>query len=512
MLTQTFQFGDRQFSGELIRDQASRAANGLSALGVCAGDTVAVLMRNEPNYLSVLLATQKLGAYYVAINWHFKRDEAGFVLTDSGAKVLIVHEDLWPEIESVVPSGVHVVVVPTPPEITKAYKVPVHPTSLPARSLAWHKWLNESDDSPRPDLPPLGSIYYTSGTTGRPKGVRRLPGTPEQAAAWHRTRAVATSVWEGFRTAIVGPLYHGGPNTAAVVALRLSSHVVIFPRFDAEELLRAVHDHKLTHLSLVPIMLIRMLALPDEVRNRYDLSSLEVVTHGGSACPPEIKKRAIAWLGPIIVETYGSTEVGLTTMIKTNEWLRYPGSVGRPFEGTSIRILDGQRSELGPNVPGEIWVNPGKNSLPFTYHNNEDARREIEVDGFISVGDVGYLNEDGYLFITDRKRDMIVSGGVNIYPAEIEKELILCPGVRDCAVFGAPDAEFGERVVAAIQIEPGASIDKLAIVNFLGQRIAGYKIPRIVDFHAELPRDSMGKIFKNRLREPYWKSPARVTE
>lgn len=512
MHTQTFQFGDRHFSGTLIRDQASRAANGLSALGVCPGDTVAVLMRNEPTYLSVMLAAQKLGAYYVAINWHFKREEAAFILVDSGAKVLAVHDDLWPEVAPVVPKGVHVIVVTTPPEIAKAYRVEGQSTSLPEGALDWQKWLSESDDSPLPDLPPLGSIYYTSGTTGRPKGVRRLPGTPEQAAAWHRTRAVATNVWEGFRTAIVGPLYHGGPNTAAVVALKLASHVVIFPRFNAEDLLRAVHDHKLTHLSLVPIMLIRMLALPADVRNRYDLSSLEVVTHGGSACPPEIKRRAIAWLGPIIVETYGSTEVGLTTMINTNEWLRFPGSVGRPFEGTTIRILDGQGLELGPNVSGEIWVNPGKNSLPFTYHNNDEARREIEIDGFISLGDVGYLNEDGYLFITDRKRDMIVSGGVNIYPAEIEKELILCPGVRDCAVFGAPDAEFGERVVAAVQVEPGALTDTQAIVSFLQQRIAGYKIPRLIDFHAELPRDSMGKIFKNRLREPYWTSPARVRE
>jgi long-chain acyl-CoA synthetase len=509
MQQQTFLFGERHIDASLIREDAARAASGFASMGIGAGDTVAVLMRNEPAYLSVMLAVQKLGAYYVAINWHFKQDEAGFVVTDSNAKVLVVHADLWPGVAQAVPPQVQVILVPTPPEVIEAYRLSAPGSAPERRVLDWTSWLQGFNLWAQPDLPPLGSIYYTSGTTGRPKGVRRLPGTPEQAAAWHRTRAVATKAWQGFRTAIVGPLYHGGPNTAAVVALNMASLVVMFPRFDAEALLKAVHEHKLTHLPLVPIMLIRLLGLPEDVRSRYDVSSLEIVTHGGSACPPEIKRRAIAWLGPKLVETYGASEVGLVTMITTEEWLRHPGSVGRPFDGTTIRILDEDGGVLGPHQSGEIWVNPGANSLPFTYQNNEQARREVERDGFIANGDIGYLNEEGYLFITDRKRDMIVSGGVNIYPAEIEKELILCPGVRDCAVFGGPDPEYGERVLAAVQLEPGCTTDRDEILTFLRPRIASYKIPRLIEFHDELPRDSMGKVFKYKLREPHWRNEGR---
>lgn len=507
--SQTVLFGGRSVSGHDIRHQAACAASGLAALGVGHNDTVAVLMRNEPVWLSVLLAAQKLGAYYVGINWHFKADEVAFIVADSEAKVLVVHSDLLPDVSANLPQSLKVLVVATPPEVIDAYGLSPSASSIASGLMDWHEWIQGYAPWPHPDLPPLGNIYYTSGTTGRPKGVRRLPGTAEQSAAWHRTRALATNAWDGFRTVIVGPLYHGGPNTAAVVALNLASLIVMMPRFDALELLEHVSRHRLTHVPLVPIMLVRMMALPPEMRARFDMSSIEIVTHGGSACPPEIKRRAIEWLGPKLVETYGSSEVGLVTMLTSTEWLSRPGSVGRPFAGTRIRIVDDEGAELPTGIDGEIWVDPGPNSLPFTYQNNEAARRAVERDGFISVGDIGHLDADGYLYITDRKRDMIVSGGVNIYPAEIEKVLVLCPGVRDCAVFSAPDTEYGERVVAAVQRESGAMLGESEVRQFLRDRIAAYKVPRTVEFHEALPRDSMGKIFKNKLREPHWRGTGR---
>lgn len=495
-------FGARTIPGADVRDLAARLASGLQGLGVGPGSVVAVMMRNEPAYLSTMLAVQKLGAYYVAVNWHFMREDAGFVLADSGARVFIVHADLLGRLSGAIPEGTRLIVVSTPPELRDAYGLDATACeAVPDGAIEWHAWLRQLPPWAGDDLPPLGSIYYTSGSTGRPKGVKRLTGTPEQAQAWHRTRAIATRAFPGFRTAIVGPLYHGGPNTAAVVALNLASLIVMFPRFDAQALLASVHRHRLTHLSLVPVMLIRMLALPEEERARYDLSSLEVVTHGGSKCPPEVKRRAIDWLGPKIVETYGASEVGLVTMITTDEWLEHPGSVGRPFEGTRVRITDADGVMLPNGRVGQIWVDPGRNSLPFTYLNNDAARGAIERDGFVATGDIGTLDDDGYLYITDRARDMVVSGGVNIYPAEIEAVLVDCPGVFDCAVFGVPDAEYGERIAAAIQPAPGAVLRADDVRSFLRERIAGYKVPRRIEFRDALPRDSMGKVFKQRLRD-----------
>src|SRR5690606_919542 len=212
------------------------------------------------------------------------------------------------------------------------------------------------------------------------------------------------------------------------------SYLNVMPRFDAEEMLRIIQDHRITHVNLVPIMLVRLLALPDEVKAKYDLSSLRSCIHGAGPCPPETKRRMIEWWGPIISETYGSTEVGLVTRCSSEEWLKYPGTVGKPVPGVSIRVYDEEGRLLPPGQDGELYVR-NDNQPDFTYIGNDEARRAAERDGHISNGDIGHLNEEGYLFITDRKRDMIISGGVNIYPAEIEAVLLQCPGVRDCAVF-----------------------------------------------------------------------------
>ncbi|WP_458098463.1 AMP-binding protein [Roseomonas sp. WA12] len=506
-MSQVILSGDRAIDGAALRDGAARAASGLAALGIGAGDRVAVMMRNEPAYLEVILAADRLGAALVAINWHFRADEAGHVLADSGAKVLLAHADLLPGIAALVPPGVAVIAVPTPREVVEAYGIASLPP-VPPGVMDFPSWRDAQEPWTAPTPPSLGMMLYTSGTTGRAKGVRRLPGTPEQHDSARRIRVLVGGARPGMRTAVVGPLYHAGPASSARVALLQAELIVVMPRFDAEALLRAVEAHRLTHLALVPIMLVRLLKLPEAVRARYDVSSLEGVTHGGSACAPEVKRGMLDWWGPILTETYGSTEVSLIAASRSEDWLRFPGTVGRALPGTSIRILDEEGRVLPPGQVGEVYVDSGPNALPFTYHHMEEERARIERDGHVTNGDVGMLNEEGFLFITDRKRDMVISGGVNIYPAEIEAALITHPAVMDCAVFGVPDVEFGEALVAAVQPRPGPVPTAEELRAHLRERLAGYKVPRRIWLVGDMPRDSMGKVFKRWLREAYAGAPA----
>lgn len=500
-------FGDERTSGAALRERAARAASGLQDLGVQRGDTVAVVLRNEPVYLELMMALGQLGAHLVAVNWHFQPTEAGFVLRDCGARVMVAHADLLPPLRAVIPADMTIIAVPTPEPMRLAYGLGA--TDAPPDTLVWPQWRDRFEPNTQPAVPSPGSMLYTSGTTGSPKAVMRLPGTPGQHEGAMRVRAWASQAREGMRTAMVGPLYHAGPNSAARVALEKAELIHVMPRFDALELLESIQTHRLTHLSLVPVMLVRLLKLPVEVRSAHDVSSMENVTHGGSPCAPDVKRALIEWWGPIISETYGSTEAGLVTHASAQEWLERPGTVGRAFPGTSIRILDEQGTALPTGAVGEIYMDPGDNALPFTYRNNEAQRRAIERDGHFSNGDVGYLDTDGYLFVTDRKRDMVISGGVNIYPAEIEHALMACPEVADCAVFGIPDAEFGEALAAAVVAMPGHAPTDQSLRGWLRSRLAGYKVPKVFEMRESLPRESMGKVFKNELRAPYWQHVGR---
>ncbi|MDM0020902.1 AMP-binding protein [Variovorax saccharolyticus] len=501
--------GERRLSGQGLDELAARAATGFTALGLRAGDAVAVMLRNDLPYLELMLALGRLGVHLVAVNWHFQAEEAGFILRDSGAKAFVVHADLWPGVAEAVPAGLQVLVVPTPPEIQSLYGSSAASVASPPGGRSWAAWRDSFEPSTAAPVPSVGSMLYTSGTTGRPKAVMRLPGTPLQHEGSLRIRAMASQARAGMRTAIVGPLYHAGPNAAARVALELAEEIVVLPRFDAELLLRTIERYRITHLSMVPVMLVRLLKLPDAVRRAHDLSSLENVTHGGSPCAPEVRRAIIDWWGPIVNETYGSTEAGLVTFVTAAEWLERPGTAGRPFPGTSIRILDDEGRVLPPNEVGEIYVDTGDNALPFTYRHNEGQRAAIERDGYITNGDVGHLDADGYLYVTDRKRDMVISGGVNIYPAEIEHALVGNPQVADCAVFGIPDSEYGEAVAVAVVRAPGSAITEGEVREWLRERVAGYKVPRLVEFHDALPREGMGKVFKNRLRAPHWERAGR---
>jgi long-chain acyl-CoA synthetase len=505
--------GQRRLESEDLFRRSAQAASGLAGLGLGVGSGVALSLRNEIEFLEVSVAAGALGASCIPINWHFAPDEVGYILKDSDAKVFVVHSDLLPRWQHMIPDGVTVLVVPTSPAINTAY-------GIEGRAAAngetdWSTWLDSFP--PRSEEQPAGvpvSMFYTSGTTGRPKGVRRLLSTPTQHEAAYRMLTTDFGlVSHGEPSTIVagvpGPMYHGAPNMHALTCLRAGTSLVILPRFDPEGLLQIIERERITHLNMVPVMFTRLLNLPDEVRNRYDLSSLRFVAHAAAPCSPDVKRAMIDWWGPVIHEYYGATETGNVTFCNTEQWLAHPGTVGRPIDGAEVRILDDNQEPLGTNEIGEIAVR--FSSLgDFTYHNDDAKRQASDRDGFFAPGDVGYLDGDGYLFISDRKVDMIISGGVNIYPAEIEAVLANMPGVADSAVFGIPDDEFGEAVCAIIEPVPGQNLTIDGIRGYLRELVAGYKVPRRIEFADSLPREESGKIFKRKLRAPFWEGAGRA--
>jgi long-chain acyl-CoA synthetase len=298
-------------------------------------------------------------------------------------------------------------------------------------------------------------------------------------------------------------MYHSAPNAYGLAAGRLGATVILQARFDPEELLRLIETHRVTHLHMVPIMFHRLLKLPAEVRARYDLSSLRFVVHAAAPCPAPVKRAMIEWWGPVINEYYGATETGPVVFCTSEDWLAHPGTVGKALPEADVRVIDPEGRALPAREIGEV-VGRLRQIADFTYHGDDQKRREAEKVGLIAPGDVGYFDEDGFLYLCDRAKDMIISGGVNIYPAEIEAELMKMPGVADCGVFGIPDEEFGEAVCAAVQPSPGVDITQADVRAFLRGCVAGYKVPKRVDFHAALPREDSGKIFKRKLREPFW--------
>jgi long-chain acyl-CoA synthetase len=500
--------GARSLTHEALCARVARAASVLAERGIGRGDVAAFCLRNDFPIFEGAYATAMLGAYAVPMNWHFKAAEAGHVLRDSGAKVLVIHADLLPAISDSIPPGVSVLQVATPPEIARAYGIPDEACKVPPGAADWERLVDAASPFGVPACPLPLSIIYTSGTTGVPKGVRRQVPTPAQAAAARRIFATTYGFDGPVRAIATGPLYHSAPYSYATRCVHFGGMLVLQPRFDAEELLRLIERHRITHFHIVPIMFVRLLKLPEEARRRYDLSSLQFVIHGAAPCPPEVKREMIDWWGPVIHEYYGSTETSLVTHCDSAEWLARPGTTGRPMDGIEIRILDTEGRVLPPGVAGDIFVRSPR-IADFTYHNRDETRRAMERDGFVTLGDVGYLDADGYLFLNDRSRDMIISGGVNIYPAEIEAALHTLPGVHDCAVFGIPDAEYGERIAAVIEPRPDARLTVDDVVGHLRPRLANYKLPTHIEFRRDLPREDSGKIFKRKLREPFWAAAGR---
>jgi long-chain acyl-CoA synthetase len=473
--------------------RVDRLAGALRGLGLGDGDAIAIHSANRREYFELMAAATHIGLRYVMVNWHWTADELRYVLADSGARA-VFSEDAFADVAAEA-------AVDTPFRIGIGEVPGFRP---------YEEFLAGG-----PDGAPAGQVMgwpmiYTSGTTGRPKGVKRRLVTTGAPLETMRTVAESfariLSIPEGGRSLLVGPVYHSAQWLWSHVMLCAGRSVVMRRSFDPEETLRLIEEHRITNVHLVPTQFVRLLRLDEETRRGYDLSGLAAVWHGAAPCSPEVKRQMIDWLGPVVYEYYGSTESSVNTIVSSREWLERPGTVGRALPTTEIHVLREDGSPAATGERGELWFRYTSGD-DVEYWGDPDKTASVHRDGLFTTGDVGRLDEDGYLFLSDRVIDMIISGGVNIYPAEIEGVLITHPAVRDVAVFGVPDQEYGEQVKAAVELEDGHEpSDALEeeLIAFARRTLAGYKAPRSVDFLDALPRTPTGKLYKRLLRDPYW--------
>jgi long-chain acyl-CoA synthetase len=493
--------GDRVLSWGGWNDQADRLASGLSRLGLQSGDVLVVRTQIRAEWPIISAALGKLGCRLLALNWRLTPDETRYVLSNSGARALIC-DDADPA-----------ALTPAFEGFNLRFAISIDQPS--AGFLNYADLVAQAADKPRfaAGNPPL--ILYTSGTTGLPKGVvlggGHLPTSPEAAKAlqeYQQSVAGSRPPSPGGVTLVTLPMHHGaGPGAVWGTAAR-GATTVLLRRFDPEEALRLIERHKVTAWTGVPTMYKRLAGLPPDVLARHDVSSLKSLGVGAAPVPYSLKEWIIGHFGPVLSEGYGATETGMITALSADMQTRKPGSSGLPHRHVVISIRDGEGGELSAGEEGEIWV---KTPMVIGGYLNAKALGSdtLDANGFFRTGDVGRLDEDGYLFITDRAKDMIVSGGVNIYPAEIEAAIIRHPAVQDVAVIGVPDDEFGEQVKAFLELKPGHTADAAEILEHCRGALASYKRPKTIEFVAELPRNTMGKLLKRELRDPYWRGRER---
>ncbi|MDU8929399.1 AMP-binding protein [Alisedimentitalea sp. MJ-SS2] len=500
---------DLRLPHDAFETRAACGAAALTELGAGADVPVAIIMRNDLAQLEIMRAAAWAGTVLVALNWHAAADEVAAICDDSGARFVIIHRDLIEALRPALQNRSIIAVTPGP-ALLNAYGIDDAAATADPDSPEWNTLVEtHAPLTTSAKMRPL--MRYTSGSTGRPKGVRRTGEgpRPDFTDVLRRVGAEMMQFKPGSRFFTAAPIYHSAPSTltsAALVSDGVST--LVAPKFDPETFLATIAAERITHIYLVPTMMSRLLKLPPEVRNRHDLSSVEFCVSTGSPWPHDLKVAMIDWWGPVFWESYGAAEIGFMTMVSSEEALARPGTAGQMQMGGTVMILDSHGDELPIGEVGEIHARLDAFGA-FDYSNDPDSRREAEKHGHVSVGDLGWVDDEGYLFITDRKKDMIISGGANIFPAEIEAVLIHAPFIRDVAVFGAPDPEFGETIVAAIEPADGWTPDTGEVMAYLDGRLARFKHPRIIDFHEALPREDSGKIFKPRLREPYWKGAGR---
>jgi long-chain acyl-CoA synthetase len=484
----------QRISYRTMVDQSKRLANVLRSRGLRPGDHVAILMTNVPEYFEVVWAARRAGFFYTAINWHLTPGEVRYMLENSESKALIVSADLA-DVADQAAAGL--------PLLTLRLLI--------GGDAIRPGWDDYAATVAAAGTTPLGpelegqAMLYSSGTTGRPKGivhtkidVARRFGDVEGDILWVNRYGLGPSTV----TLNVGPLYHAAPLVSAMSTHRHGGTVVLPPKFDAEQTLQAIERYRVTYAQFVPTMFIRLLRLPDEVRRRYDVSSLRAVAHSAAPCPVEVKRRMIEWFGPVINEYYSATEAAGHVSIRSEEWLAHPGSVGQVAPG-SVAITDESGRELPPGQDGIIWFT--RPASKFSYHGDPEKSASMYNDkGWARMGDIGHLDSDGYLFISGRSDHTIISGGVNIYPREIEDLLIEHPAVDDVAVIGVPDDEYGESVKAVVTLRDGyaggAALER-DIIDWTRARLAHYKCPKSVTFAGSLPRSVAGKMMKHRLIE-----------
>jgi long-chain acyl-CoA synthetase len=481
----------RQVTYAELAAAADRYGRGFQAMGLEPGDAVVLLLPNGIDLVSVYFGAFQTGLYVVMANWHLVGAEVAYLIEDSGAKAFVAHERFADTAaDALSRTGV------------TGFAVGDVPGFAPLSSLG-------EGETGRPDVRTAGSpMLYTSGTTGRPKGVRRpLTGAdPDEvpgAALWF-FGIFGLQPFDDHVHICGSPLYHTAVLNFVANSIQLGHTAVLMDRWRPEEMLRLIDKHRVTHSHMVPTQFHRLLELPEEVRSKYDVSSLRCMIHGAAPCPHEVKRRMLDWWGPVVVEYYAATEGGGTT-IMADEWLRKPGSVGRAWPNSVVKVLDDAGEEVPPGTTGLVYMRMGTSS--FEYHKDAEKTKAARVGDLFTLGDIGYLDEDGYLYLCDRKADMIISGGVNIYPAEIENELAVHPKVADVAVFGVPNPDWGEEIKAVVRpadgVEPGDELTE-ELLSFAAERLAKFKLPKTIDYVDELPRDPNGKLYKRKLRDPYW--------
>ena len=489
--------GGETISYREFEARANRLAHLLRSLGLQRLDHFAVFIENHPRYVECGAAGARAGLYYTNVNSYLTARELAYIVNNSLSKVLITSKArLTVALEALreCPDVAVCLVVDGPSQGPRIRNLDEATAPFPATPIA-----DESQGLP---------MLYSSGTTGHPKGVLRpMPMEPPgHIAPLTQAFIRAWRFREGMTYLMPAPLYHSAPWVGVTGTLLLGGTLIVMEKFDPEEYLSLVEKHRVTHGQLVPTMFSRMLKLPEAVRRRYDVSSLEAVVHGAAPCPVPVKQAMIDWWGPIIHEYYSATEGMGLAMCDSEQWLSHPGTVGKVVAG-ELHVLDDEMREQPVGGVGKLWF---KTASPFEYFN--DAKKTAEANSadrsMSTVGDIGYVDSDGYVYLTDRAAFMIISGGVNIYPQEAENLLITHPKVADAAVFGVPNEELGEEVKAVVQPMPGVVGDaalEAELIAFCRERLAHPKCPRGIDFEAELPRLPTGKLYKTPLRERYWK-------
>ncbi|WAL49269.1 acyl-CoA synthetase [Rhodococcus pyridinivorans] len=484
-----------------LETNSIRIARHLHRLGLRRGDHIAVLATNTPRVFDTYWAAMRSGLYVTMVNWHLTAPEIAYIVADCGAKAVIVDATL---------AEVATTILPLIPDTEHRLVF--------GGTVTGYADLNSAaaaeSDVPLANQPRGADMLYSSGTTGRPKGIK--PALPDRQVEepGDTMTAMNASVWGVTADTVYlspAPLYHAAPLRTCAAVQALGGTVVVMNRFDAEKALEYIERYRITYSQWVPTMFVRMLKLPEEVRGRYDVSSLQVAVHAAAPCPVEVKRQMIEWWGPILSEYYSSTELNGMTLVDTDEWLRKPGTVGRSVLGVA-HICGEDGEELSAGQVGTIYFE--RDALPFEYHNAPDKTRSVQHPqhpAWTTTGDVGYLDEDGFLFLTDRGTFMIISGGVNIYPQEIENLLIEHPKVLDAGVIGLPDPEMGEIVTAVVQPVKGIDGESalaVELIDYLRERLAKYKIPRRIEFAHDLPRTPTGKLVKRTLKDRFVDAPA----
>ena len=480
-----------------LDDRSRRLANLLRERGLQRGDRIAIFAENHPRYCEVAWAALRSGLYIVTINRYLAPEEAAYIVNDSGSKALVSTFDRLPvavELLDLLDDCPIRLMIDGTADGYESYV-----DAIAAASDA--RW----DIQPRGDY-----MLYSSGTTGRPKGIKRELTDRLIDEGGVGSIAMLEGLLLGMDESSVylcpAPLYHSAAIIWSCSTHEIGATVVVLEKFDPEEFLRVIEREGVTHCQVVPTMMVRLLALPEEVRSRYDLSSLRAVVHAAAPCPPEAKRQMIEWMGPIIHEYYAGTEGSGMTWANSEDWLAHVGTVGRPVSG-AIHIVDDDGVEQPVGGIGTVYFE--QPVATFEYHGDEQKTAESRhprFDNWSTLGDIGYVDDDGFLYLTDRRAFTIISGGVNIYPAEIESALIMHPDVVDVAVFGLPDPEMGEYVHAVVQLEPGVAADEATVERlrtYAREHLAGFKVPRVVHFRDELPRLPTGKLYKKQLRDEY---------